>query len=423
MIQQKLKQYSAAKIMAYDNHTIPRPTYIKTNDFTMPFQLIIDTYGVPSYQEANPAVITIVTFPFFFGMMFGDMGHGSILLMLGLVLTLAYDRLKGGPLNDVLPFRYLLLLLGFMSTYCGFIYNEYFALTTSIFPSCYNMTYRNQLNPTLLDNQYGEATSNEIDATYYYKRLDHTCNYPFGVDPAWALSKNRLIFANGIKMKLSVIMGIVHMSMGIIIKGTNAIYFKKIPVLIFEVCTGLIILLGLFGWMDLLIISKWFIPVDIDDPTLHTGLTLPFKTDSNDLTEANPLGQSEGDWRNQRMPSIIGIMITTAFGFGEIKDKDKENFPLIGGTQETQYGIALALLAIVMVMIPIMLFVIPCCFRGEGDHDEDHPEIEFTNINREQNDMQQNLIQRPSNEDESVSRNLTDDIMQKRQNQMKSLDA
>jgi len=127
-------------------------------------------------------------------------------------------------------------------------------------------------------------------------------------------------------------MGIVHMSMGIIIKGTNAIYFKKIPVLIFEVCTGLIILLGLFGWMDLLIISKWFIPVDIDDPTLHTGLTLPFKTDSNDLTEANPLGQSEGDWRNQRMPSIIGIMITTAFGFGEIKDKDKENFPLIGGT-------------------------------------------------------------------------------------------
>jgi vacuolar-type H+-ATPase subunit I/STV1 len=132
-------------------------------------------------------------------------------------------------------------------------------------------------------------------------------------------------------MKLSVIMGIVHMSMGIIIKGTNAIYFNKIPVLVFEVCTGLIILLGLFGWMDLLIISKWFISVDIDDPTLHVGTAHEYKTDTNDPSEANLLGQTEGDFRNQKMPSIIGIMITTAFGFGDIKPKDKDDFALIGG--------------------------------------------------------------------------------------------
>jgi vacuolar-type H+-ATPase subunit I/STV1 len=189
----------------------------------------------------------------------------------------------------------------------------------------------------LSDNLYGESTSAAVEATYYYKRLDHKCTYPFGIDPAWSLSKNRLIFGNGIKMKLSVIMGILHMSMGIIIKGTNAVYFKKIPVLIFEVCTGLIILLGLFGWMDVLIISKWFINVDIDDPTLHLGTAKPFKTDSNDPTEANLLNQTEGDYRNEKMPSIIGIMISTAFGFGEIKEKDENNFPLIGSTQKIQY--------------------------------------------------------------------------------------
>ena len=29
-----------------------------------------------------------------------------------------------------------------------------------------------------------------------------------------------------------------------------------------EVVTGLIILLGLFGWMDILIIAKWFYPME-----------------------------------------------------------------------------------------------------------------------------------------------------------------
>jgi len=48
-------------------------------------------YGVPTYLEANPALFTIVTFPFFFGMMFGDMGHGSIYLAIGAVLTLFHN--------------------------------------------------------------------------------------------------------------------------------------------------------------------------------------------------------------------------------------------------------------------------------------------------------------------------------------------
>lgn len=74
--------------MAYDNHEIPRPTYFKTTDFTNVFQALVDTYGVPSYLEANPVPITIVTFPFFFGMMFGDLGHGSLYLLLGGIMVL-----------------------------------------------------------------------------------------------------------------------------------------------------------------------------------------------------------------------------------------------------------------------------------------------------------------------------------------------
>lgn len=58
-------------------------------------------------------------------------------------------------------------------------------------------------------------------------------------------------------MKIAVIIGVFHMTMGVVVKGFNAVYFQRWMVLIFEVFTGLIILLGMFGWMDFLIFSKW----------------------------------------------------------------------------------------------------------------------------------------------------------------------
>jgi vacuolar-type H+-ATPase subunit I/STV1 len=66
-------------------------------------------------------------------------------------------------------------------------------------------------------------------------------------------------------MKLSVIFGVLHMCIGIATKGGNAVYFRQWATLICEVATGFVILLGLFGWMDLLIYAKWFYPLDIED--------------------------------------------------------------------------------------------------------------------------------------------------------------
>jgi len=53
--------------------------------------LIVNTYGVPRYREFNPAIITIITFPFLFGVMFGDIGHGSLLTLFGLFLLISGD--------------------------------------------------------------------------------------------------------------------------------------------------------------------------------------------------------------------------------------------------------------------------------------------------------------------------------------------
>ncbi|GFP95677.1 v-type proton ATPase subunit a1 [Phtheirospermum japonicum] len=73
------------------------PTYFRTNQLTNAYQEIVDAYGVAKYQEANPAVYTIVTFPFLFAVMFGDWGHG-ICLLLGALFLIAREKRYGSQI-------------------------------------------------------------------------------------------------------------------------------------------------------------------------------------------------------------------------------------------------------------------------------------------------------------------------------------
>lgn len=55
--------------------------------------MLLFTYNfrIAKYQEANPGVFTIVTFPFLFAVMFGDWGHG-ICLLLGTLYFIAREK-------------------------------------------------------------------------------------------------------------------------------------------------------------------------------------------------------------------------------------------------------------------------------------------------------------------------------------------
>ena len=77
------------------------PTYIRTNKFTEGFQAIMDSYGTASYQEVNPGLFAVITFPFLFAVMFGDIGHGAIIVTAALAMILSERKLKHVDLGEV----------------------------------------------------------------------------------------------------------------------------------------------------------------------------------------------------------------------------------------------------------------------------------------------------------------------------------
>ncbi len=90
--------------------------------------------------------------------------------------------------------------MGLFATYNGFIYNEFLSISLNIFGSCYSVDSGTAI-PT------GEQ-----------------CVYPFGIDPVWSISQNKLQYTNSLKMKIAVIIAVVHMTVGIFLKAMNQLF-------------------------------------------------------------------------------------------------------------------------------------------------------------------------------------------------------
>lgn len=223
------------------------PTHFRTNKFTDAYQEFVNTYGIPRYREANPALFTAATFPFLFGVMYGDIGHGSIIALAGAILiaTEKYgdSREAGEMLKGLYSARYMLLMMGLMGLYAGLIYNDFFSLGLNLFGTSWDFKVR----------ESGEEAENKGA----YGDPDHV--YPFGVDPAWHISDNELLFFNSMKMKMSVVLGIIQMTFGVCLRGINSLYFRQYLELFTEFLPMIIFCVGFFGYMIILIFVKWSI--------------------------------------------------------------------------------------------------------------------------------------------------------------------
>lgn len=228
------------------------PTFNRTNKFTQGFQNLIDAYGIASYRELNPALYTIVTFPFLFGVMFGDIGHGIIMTAFALWMVLYEKNLKAKKIkNEIFTIffggRYIILMMGLFSCYIGFIYNDVFSKSMNIFGSAWKINW---------DDKYLND-----DMTTLNPSTDVLMATPYlmGLDPVWQLSTNKIIFLNSYKMKLSIIFGVIHMIFGVCMSVVNMVHFRRKIHILLVFLPQILFLVLLFAYMCFMMFLKWML--------------------------------------------------------------------------------------------------------------------------------------------------------------------
>ena len=366
------------------------PTHFSTNKFTYAYQEFVNTYGIPRYREANPALFTAATFPFLFGVMYGDIGHGLFLFSVGLMLLWnekKNDKAKLGEMTGGLHAgRYMLTMMGFFAVYAGFMYNDCFSLGLDLFGSKYRFVGQEE-------NQVEEGEIADNIADY---GTDQSV-YPFGLDPIWKVTSNDLLFFNSFKMKLSVVFGIAQMTVGTMLKGVNAIYFGEALDFFFEFIPMVVFAFSLFVYMIFLIFLKWIINwnsrmlsatcLDPDGPTwgsdqydfdwtvcdrtVGNGLCTPWGyscTGTDDTATKCPLNYG-GTGDGCQPPNLITTLINIALSPGAVDE------PMYEGQANVQN----ILLLCALVSVPTLLFVKPLLLSRQHKH-KSHAPAEYERV-------------------------------------------
>ena len=100
------------------------PTKLTNNWLTRPFQFFVEMYGVPSYHDVDPTLMVALTYSLLFGIMFGDLGQGLLLSLIGLLMT----RFTKNALAPIMT------RIGLFSAFFGVVYGETFGQTAFLKP-------------------------------------------------------------------------------------------------------------------------------------------------------------------------------------------------------------------------------------------------------------------------------------------------
>ena len=109
-----------AQVAPRDKDTAEVPIALTNPRLFRPFQSTVTTYANPKYSELDPTPLVAILFPLLFGAMFGDVGHGAIIAIVGaLIMSKKVKFLRGfGGLGPVL------LACGISATIFGFLYGS-----------------------------------------------------------------------------------------------------------------------------------------------------------------------------------------------------------------------------------------------------------------------------------------------------------
>lgn len=100
------------------------PIKLKNNIIFRPFEMFVKMYGLPEYSDFDPTPYVAVTYMLMFGIMFGDVGQGLAISLLGLIGS----RLTK---NGLFP---IMTRLGLFSAAFGVLYGSVFGIETLIEP-------------------------------------------------------------------------------------------------------------------------------------------------------------------------------------------------------------------------------------------------------------------------------------------------
>jgi V/A-type H+-transporting ATPase subunit I len=119
LLTQRLKQASKEILieaipMGRAGHHPNVPVALRNPGLLAPFELLVNTYARPRYEEIDPTILIAVTFPLLYGAMFGDVGHGLVLAAIGWLLS------KKSSLGG------LLIACGLSGSIFGFIFGSIF---------------------------------------------------------------------------------------------------------------------------------------------------------------------------------------------------------------------------------------------------------------------------------------------------------
>ncbi len=83
----KLKNHQVEYVVkSHDEVASTPPTKLKNNKIIKPFESIVKMYGTPNYTEMDPTLFVAITAFLMFGFMFGDVGQGFIIALIGFIL-------------------------------------------------------------------------------------------------------------------------------------------------------------------------------------------------------------------------------------------------------------------------------------------------------------------------------------------------